>query len=379
MTVEFLQRGQLKSLTQRLERAPMPVHCRIRAQNDIEAMERWLDEYFDKPTTFRTYKKEAERFLVWCSLARKTTLAQLNRDDVEAYIEFIKNPQPKELWCGPRRKKADGTNAWFPFAGPLKESAIKTALASLNSMLSYLVDARYLEANPFSLIRRKNRFKRNLDENAFSVAERILNDDEWHALLVSIEDKDESNHHASFCKHRVRFLVATLFFLSLRLDELARAQWKDFRKINGKWWFFVNGKGDRLGKVPVNSQLLTHVMRFRHAVGLTPLPNPDEQGPLLFSLPTPTKPLTPRQISNLIKDLARNAASRFPETSESHAKLLRFSPHWLRHLSASRQDLAGISFTNIKSNLRHQNEQTTRIYVHAHDDARHREMERLKF
>jgi integrase/recombinase XerD len=58
--------------------------CRIRASNDKEAIERWLDEYFDKPATFRTYKKESERFLVWCVTARFTTLFNLNREDVLA-------------------------------------------------------------------------------------------------------------------------------------------------------------------------------------------------------------------------------------------------------------------------------------------------------
>ncbi len=84
-------------------------------------------------------------------------------------------------------------------------------------------------------------------------------------------------------------------------------------------------------------------------------------------------------MSNLIKELAKQAAQYFLNEPQIQQKLLRFSPHWLRHLSASAQDLAGISFTHIKHNLRHQNEQTTRQYVHAHDDERHQDMEKLKF
>jgi integrase len=83
-------------------------------------------------------------------------------------------------------------------------------------------------------------------------------------------------------------------------------------------------------------------------------------------------------MSNILKALAIKAADKFAKDSPSYEKLLRFSPHWLRHLSASRQDLAGISFTNIMSNLRHQNESTTRLYVHAEDHVRHQEMEKLR-
>src|SRR5687767_4559468 len=72
---------------------------RIKASNDAEAVECFLDEYRHKEATFRSYKKEVRRFLVWCVKERKTSFSQLNRDDVDAYIEFIKNPQPAHIWC----------------------------------------------------------------------------------------------------------------------------------------------------------------------------------------------------------------------------------------------------------------------------------------
>jgi len=314
---------------------------------------------------------------------------------VEAYIKFLQNPSPKEFWCGPRRKKSiESEKAWYPFAGPLSESAIKTALASLNSLMTYLVDARYLDFNAFALVRKKNRFKQNLDEQSFRIHERILREDEWSALVGMIEEEPESTPKELFKKERLRFLVSCLFYLGLRIDELAHATWADCKKLHGKWWFFVRGKGDRLGKVPINSHLLQAIMRYRHAQNKPPLPEAFETCPLIHSFKSnmigppakdkdPTvlvskKPLSVRQMSNLLKDLAFKAAALFAKNSPSYEKLMRFSPHWLRHLSASRQDLAGISFTNIMSNLRHQNESTTRLYVHAEDDIRHQEMEKLK-
>lgn len=349
--------------------------CRIRASNDKEAIERWLDEYFDKPATFRTYKKEAERFLVWCVTAQKTNLFSLSRDDVLAYRDFLKNPTPKEHWCGPRRKKAfDST--WYPFAGPLSESAIRTAFASLNSLMSYLVDARYVDFNPFILVKKKSRFK-SLDEQALQVHDRILQAHEWQALLSAIEEEPSDDKVASFKKLRLKFLVELLFFLGLRIDELASSTWQSCRKIDGLWWFFVKGKGNKLGKIPINSQLLQAMIFYRHSLGMMPVPS-SEPLPLISGLNRADDGLSVRQMSNLIKEIALKAADKFPKDSLSCQKLRRFSPHWLRHLSASYQDQAGISFTNIKSNLRHQNEQTTRIYVHAEDINRHREMEKLK-
>lgn len=374
----ILKRNALRELAK--QPCAQNANCRIRATNDIEALERWLDEYFDKPTTFRTYKKEGERFLVWCVLVRETRLSTLGRDDVEAYIDFIKDPQPREMWCGPRRKKAEeGEHAWYPFAGPLSGAAIRTALASLNSLLSFLVDANYLEFNPFSLVRRKSRFKQKLDDHALSVQERILSEEEWQAFLTTLDDEAEDSQKAKFKKNRLRFIISMLFLLGLRIEELAAARWQDCKKLNGKWWFFVCGKNDRLGKIPINAELLQAMMTFRHAQGLAPLPESHEETPLVSSFGGDQHALTSRQMGGIIKELALKAAARFPSGSHSYEKLKRLSPHWLRHLCASRQDLAGISITNIKSNLRHQSEQTTRIYIHAYDDERHREMEKLKF
>jgi integrase len=376
MTITVFRKENLKEMLLCLKQPIIANNCRISATSDIEAMECWLKEYFDKPTTFRTYKKEAERFLVWCATVRGTNFSHLNRQDVDAYIQFLKNPTPKELWCGPRRQKKDQMKRWYPFAKPLSESAIITALASLNSMMSYLIDANYLDFNPFILVRQKSRFRKKIDEQNFSVQERILGEKEWLEFLKTIEEEPEDNELNKFKKNRLDLLIKILFFLGLRIDEMAKATWADCKNINGKWWFFVRGKGDRLGKIPINTQLLQAIMNYRHISNKTLLPDNDEYLPIIETFKGSA--ISVRQISNLIKAIALKTAEKFDAGSCSQKKLLKFSPHWLRHLSASRQDLAGISFTNIKNNLRHQNEQTTRIYVHAYDDERHREMEKLK-
>ena len=378
MSTIKLDHRSLRDLAQSKMPAAVFSQCRIRARNDVEAIERWLDEYFDTPATFRTYKREAERFLVWCAQARKTNFASLDRDDVLAYIEFLKEPQPREVWCGPRRKKQGPIDTtWYPFAGPLSESAITTALASLNSLMSFLVDALYIEANPFALVRRKSRFKKNVDEQRISVHERILSDEEWKAIIDAIDDEPNGDELQRFKQERARFLITILFFLGLRIDELAHATWANIKRQNGRFWFHVAGKGGRLGKVPINKELVLAMTNYRHRLGMSPVPDAQEASPLIFSCNNRNRALSVRQMSNIVKELAIKAAHKFDAASLSHKRLLRFSPHWLRHLSASRQDLAGISFTNIKSNLRHQNEQTTRIYVHAYDDDRHDEMEKL--
>ncbi len=61
------------------------------------------------------------------------------------------------------------------------------------------------------------------------------------------------------------------------------------------------------------------------------------------------------------------AAEKFKQNPLKKQKLEQLSPHWLRHLSASHQDLAGISGTMIQANHRHSAFSSTQIYLHAPD------------
>jgi hypothetical protein len=40
-------------------------HCHIQASNDWEAIQCWLAEFEDSPHTYRKYRIEAERLLLW--------------------------------------------------------------------------------------------------------------------------------------------------------------------------------------------------------------------------------------------------------------------------------------------------------------------------
>lgn len=327
--------------------------CQIKAQNDREAINVWLAEYSHKTTTHRAYKKESERLLLWALIQQKKPFSSLDRQDFEDYFKFLENPQPRDFWCGPKSKD----KTWKPFVGPLSASAQKTAIAIIDSLLSYLVQAAYLDFNPISLMRRKlKRFAPVIQ------TERILEDSDWEAFLQALHNLPEKPDKA-----RLRFLISILFLLGLRIEEVAHHTFGDFRQVHGDWWFFVTGKGDKAAKIPVNNYLLEELKHFRRQLRLSELPEPDERYPLIPSWRSPNS-LSTRQMSVLIKNLAIQTGIK---------KLEKLSPHWLRHHSASMQDRVGIRFTHIKANHRHENDQTTRRYVHSLDKERHEDMQKL--
>lgn len=244
-------------------------------------------------------------------------------------------------------------------------------------MMSYLVQSHYLQFNPLSLIRRKVSHQRTMDWYQLTGVERILEDDEWQAILNNLYEMPEETAHDRDEKARTRFLISILFLLGLRIDELARHDWSSFRFVNQRWWFYLVGKGDKGAKIPVNDELRSEVERFRIHLGHSPLPSPDEKGPLIPSWQH-NRGLGTRQMSQLVKGLALKASERFEAGSSKAEKLKRFSPHWLRHLSASMQDRQGVRFTHIKANLRHSSDDTTRRYVHSQDAERHDELNLLQ-
>jgi site-specific recombinase XerD len=350
--------------------------CQIKANNDYEAIQCWLNEYRHKPTTHRTYQKEAERLLLWSVLQQRKSFSSLERDDFEAYLAFLDDPQPKDIWCanGGRGCKR-GEPGWRPFTGGLAHSTKMTAISCIDSLLNYLVIARYLTFNPFSLMRKKKLRKQQLQLAELNIQERILSVDDWHCMLDTLENLPESTEHLKNEKERLRFIVHILYFLGLRVNELVTHTWNAFRNIDNQWWFYVMGKGDKPGRIPVNLELIRTVIKYRTYLKKSMYPDAKDLAPLVTSMKADAT-ITARHINRLLKRLADETAKNFTDI-ERAKRIRKFSPHWLRHLSASMQDRVGIEFKHIRANHRHENDETTRRYVHALDKDRYQDMQKL--
>ncbi|NNM59700.1 MAG: site-specific integrase [Legionellales bacterium] len=353
----------------------------IRAQNDYEAIHTWLNEYAHKQTTYQSYRKEAERLLLWCVLQAKKPLSSLNRDDFDIYLAFLDDPQPENVWCKKRGGYGvkRGEKGWKPFVGGLSPSAKRTAVSIIKSLMGYLHEARYLDSNPLVLMRSVKHRQQSLEEQKLNIHERILEEDEWHALIQTLDKWPQTTPEEKSEKIRLKLLVGLLFFLGLRVNDVSTSQWNAFKKINDLWWFYVRGKGDKLGKIPVNNELLNLVIDYRLHFEMPLYPQAEENTPLIVSFRNSAKPIGDRQINQLIKELAKKAAEKFPDNLAKQKKLGKLSPHWFRHQFASIQASLGIAPEQIQENMRHISYLTTQIYIHLNEDSRHRALEGIKF
>lgn len=122
--------------------------CLIYARNDLEAIEAYLYKFRAQEKTRRAYRKELERFLLWCIHVRRKALSSTLLEDCEAYKDFIADPPPE--WIG--AKAARLGPRWKPFAGKPSAQSQRYAVQTVRTFFAWLVDVRYLGGNPWAAV-----------------------------------------------------------------------------------------------------------------------------------------------------------------------------------------------------------------------------------
>lgn len=352
--------------------APAQAQALIAAYDDHQATAVWLAEYQQAPRTLASYRKEAERFLLW-QAERGLQLASVKREDVLAYQQFLADPQPAWRWVG--ASKPRGHQDWKPFSGPLAPASVRHALTVLGALYQYLNHAGYLQGNPFKL--RKTRSPRSATHSI----ERYLSADAWQALLQTVEQLPRDSTRDQDHAERARWLLSLAYLTGARRSELAGAKMGDWFERRGRWWWRVEGKGGVLADIPVSDELLQALQRYRRHLGLAPHPQPGEATPLICRVTGASEkrfsPLSDKALYLIVKTLFQRAAEITTDPA-LRQQLLHASPHWLRHTAASHQLEAGVPLLLVSQNLRHASLQTTRRYLHSEDDARHEASRHLK-
>lgn len=346
-------------------RLPAATGKQIGAENDLEALNTWLGEYRHSPQTFRTYRKEAERLLLWSIMEMGKPLSSLRREDLMIYEDFIADPQPATRWCGAKITRS--SEKWRPFEGPLSSSSQRQALIILDGMFSYLVAAGYLTGNPLALMRRR---RTPLVEDEHSV-ERFLDQQTWHYLLDYIHELPTETARKIEEKERILFLFSLLYLLGPRLSEVATHTMGSFFERRGKWWWRIIGKGSKVATVPVPTGAIEALSRYRSHLGLSSLPLPGDETPLILSVKG-RKGIASCMIYKLVRNFVIEVAAAMNAQDPARAdKLKQASTHWFRHTAITHQADAGIELRHIKKSARHAKIDTTALYLHSDNDSWH--------
>ncbi|HEP6431518.1 TPA: tyrosine-type recombinase/integrase [Burkholderia cenocepacia] len=353
------------------------VACLIGATDDVSAISAWLAEFADSKNTLRSYRKEIERFYNWLALFQRKDLSSVIRDDIDRYVEFVKSPPAH--WVGKRGRPTGNDHPFQPFSGPLSAASCRQAIVIIGSLFSWLVDARYLAGNPFSVRRRKSKStaqeKREQTETGQAgETERFLTVPTTRLLLDYLERQTaaaqgrRAQRHAERNLFVIRFLVNT----GLRREELANARMSDIHRKHDNasgedyWTMRITGKGGVTRTIALNETARNALQRYRaffkasthyfknHCPVLLPM----------WGERADAQPLGDQVVYKDVHDAVKQAAVALaPDHPEEAAQIEEASPHWFRHTFGSMLDELGVSIKTIQVQLGHASIETTSIYI----------------
>lgn len=350
-----------------LFRAPVG-SCILRASNDYEAVNAWL-ELHEAEATKKAYRKEAERLILWSVVERGCALSSLTTEDAIAYRSFLRRPTPSVRWVGPARPRT--SPEWRPFAAALSPRSTGYALSVLGALFRWLIAQRYVLANPFAGV--KARGARS--DSAFDTS-RAFTEGEWSLIRAVAEGLEYTHGWSLQAAQRLRFILDFDYATGLRAGELVGQALGQIKSDGaGDQWLHLVGKGARSGKVAMPPLARGALERYLAQRGLPTLqPHWNPATPILASLEGGGSISTSRLravIDRFCETAAEAIAGEAPALAE---KLRRASPHWMRHTHATHALGRGVELTTVRDNLRHASVTTTSTYLHVDDAKRARQV-----
>ncbi|WP_255371435.1 phage integrase family protein [Cupriavidus sp. YR651] len=120
-------------------------------QSDLVLVREWLSGKSPTGHTFKSYRREAERVLLWAARQR-LRLADLDEQALKGYETFLADPAPASFWCGPASSR--NLAHWRPFEGPLSSSSSAAALRVVLVLLRSLHKSGHLKRAPKAITRK---------------------------------------------------------------------------------------------------------------------------------------------------------------------------------------------------------------------------------
>ncbi|MCY1288301.1 Tyrosine recombinase XerC [compost metagenome] len=338
-------------------RAPRQT-CTLNADNDYAAVQAWLSLH-ESPATQRAYRKEAERLILWAIVERERPLSSLTTEDAIAYRAFLRRPTPHRRWVGPPRPRT--SVEWRPFAQGLSARSAAYAMSVLAAMFRWLIQQRYVLANPFAGIK-----VRGSGQAAPLDSSHAFTEGEWLLIRTIADGLEWSYGWEAAAAQRLRFVLDFGYATGLRASELVGATLGGIETDpHGDHWLKLVGKGAKAGKVALPP--LARVALERHLVerGLSVTPARwDPHTPLIGGLgQEPADGITGTRLWGVLRRFFTQAADLILADHPAAAEKLRqASPHWMRHTHATHALARGAELTTVRDNLRHSSISTTSIY-----------------
>ncbi|MCK9988155.1 MAG: hypothetical protein AzoDbin1_04627 [Azoarcus sp.] len=349
------------------------VRLAIRADNDEDAIDSYLEEYKDSPNTRRIYAKELRRFLIWTRDFAHRRFAHLMRDDLRDFENFLRNP-PSHL-IGDTRAPY-GVEGWCPFRGPLGNDACHQALRVNASFLDWLVQAGYLSANPMGLVRQKRskvKAERGDRVRPMSAARHGLTAEAVKFLFMYLDAMPRRTAEEIETAARAELVIQILVTTGARRSELANASVNNLVCRNDRWRLYVIAKGGDVGTLQIGEEAIKALKAYNLCRGLSELPHIRDNRPVIAQIGNPAEGISDNMLYRIVKRVMGQAALLAGAHGATNAKnqLEQASTHWLRHTSISKVADSTGNLRVTKGFGRHASADTTLGYMNIESDELH--------
>jgi len=335
--------------------APLESLRHAPAQADVQAIQTWLEEYGPEGGhTWRAYRTQAERLLLWAIFVRGKSLATLDADDCEAYLAFLADPQPAALWVGRRGSPRNGPD-WRPFEGPLSPSSIGHASRTLKTLCAWLTRQGHLRDNPFASA---------VPPAAAAApriqAERSLSRTQWQHLKRYVGGLPADDPRTV----RLQFMLRLVHATGLRVSEQAQLTVGHLSQSDG-WRLHVPGNRPRTNDLPetVVDALRDHTEARGLGRDVERLP---AETPLIGRVlgEGDDTPLSVAQVAAIWKRCFTRAGQALADEDPTAAtRFAKASAHWLRHTAGAHALARGIGRKAVQHQLGHASVSTSAAYA----------------
>ena len=198
----------------------------VRLREEDNIVNKWLDQYKSKDT-LKSYNYILRMFfnIEKIEYINNNMIKNIKYNDVQKYI--------KKMF---EDKKSNNT--------------IQLHVSCLSSLWEYAIDDEIIDNNLFSGRRIKKLLELNLSKGK-EIVGTALNKNEIKLLLDSINIE------------RDKILIGLMLRTGMRLHEVLKVKWNDFKNINNKWILNINGKGNKIRYIEVNNEMINDLKEYR--------------------------------------------------------------------------------------------------------------------
>jgi site-specific recombinase XerD len=238
-SLQAMSGAKLAKAKPHVESMPIDID-EIGVLEDYRIVVDFLLSYGASSDTFKSYRREVDRFILWLWHHRKITLPQVVRADIDEYLNFLKNP-PME-WRGTEVKhrfiqvmgQRKPNAEWRPFVTTISKaerkrgksaderewtqsaSALKSTFAILRTFFEFLLNEDHVMRNPVAQIKARSR-KATSSQRSASIKRlsRLQSKSVFDAVDKLQEQLDSEQYE------RLLFIISCLLGMYLRISEVA--------------------------------------------------------------------------------------------------------------------------------------------------------------